>query len=234
MRVHYLQHVPFEGLGSIETALQERQATISVTRLYAQESLPSQESFDLLIVMGGPMSINDEAIYPWLVAEKAFIRATIDADKPVLGICLGAQLIAGCCGGRVYPNADKEIGWFDIAPQPTDDSTTFTFAEPLPVFHWHGETFTLPTGARLLASSTACRHQAFQLAGKPVIGLQCHLETTPDSLLALVEHCGDELVPAPYIQSKETLLATPATSFARINQQMNEVLEYLLAYATKA
>ena len=231
MRVHYLQHVPFEGLGSIETALQQRQASITVTRLYEQAPLPPQESFDLLIVMGGPMSINDEAIYPWLVAEKAFIRATIAADKPVLGICLGAQLIAGCCGGKVYPNADKEIGWFDIVPQPTDDPCTFAFAEPLPVFHWHGETFTLPAEARLLASSTACRHQAFQLAGKAVIGLQCHLETTPDSLRALVEHCGDELITAPYIQSKAALLATPASYFAPIHRQMNQVLDYLLSHA---
>lgn len=234
MRVHYLQHVPFEGLGSIETALQARQATITVTRLYEQPAFPVQESFDLLIVMGGPMSIHDEAIHPWLVAEKAFIRATIDSGKPVLGICLGAQLIAACCGGTVYPNADKEIGWFNIEPQSTDHSSAFAFAEPLPVFHWHGETFTLPADALLLASSTACRHQAFQLTGKPVIGLQCHLETTPGSLQALVEHCGDELVTAPYIQSKEALLATQANYFARINQQMIKVLEYLMGHAGKA
>lgn len=233
MRIHYLQHVPFEGLGSIETALQARHATITVTRLYEQQALPAQEHFDLLIVMGGPMSINDETIHPWLVAEKAFIRASIEAGKPVLGICLGAQLIASCCGATVYPNADKEIGWFPIEPQATDDASTFVFRQALPVFHWHGETFTLPADARLLASSVACRHQAFQLAGKPVIGLQCHLETTPDSLQALVSHCGDELVPAPYIQSKATLLATPASYFQRINQQMVEVLEYLMGYAVK-
>ena len=107
MRAHYLQHVPFEGLGSIETWLHSAHATISATRLYEEAHFPALDSFDLLIIMGGPMSVNDDEIYPWLAREKAFIAAAIAADKAVLGICLGAQLIAAVCGATIYANPIK-------------------------------------------------------------------------------------------------------------------------------
>ena len=112
MKAHYLQHVPFEGLGSIETWLQSIRAAVSVTKFFEDPTLPDPDNLDLLVVMGGPMSVNDEQKFPWLAAEKEFIRKAIEKDKAVIGICLGAQLIAGAMGAAVYPNKEKEIGWF--------------------------------------------------------------------------------------------------------------------------
>ena len=230
MRAHYLQHVPFEGLGSIETWLHSAHATISATRLYEEAHFPALESFDLLIIMGGPMSVNDDEIYPWLAREKAFIAAAIAADKAVLGICLGAQLIAAVCGATIYANPLKEIGWFPITPIPGSGAGSFCFDEPATVFHWHGETFTLPPGAHHLARSAACNHQAFQLAGKAVIGLQFHLETTPESLRGMVQHCGEELQVSDTIQSAESLLASPPEAFVAVNQLMARLLQYLTTH----
>ena len=101
MRAHFLQHVPFEGLGSIESWLHANGYQISATRLFDSEALPSLDEIDLLIAMGGPMSVNDEQEYPWLTTEKEFVRDAIHSGKPVLGICLGAQLIAAALGARV-------------------------------------------------------------------------------------------------------------------------------------
>ncbi len=112
MRAHYLQHVPFEGLGSIEPWLIDAGYTITSTHLFETAEFPEPDDFDLLVVMGGPMSINDEAVYPWLTPEKRFLRQVMETGKPVLGICLGAQLIAGCLGAKIFPNEEKEIGWF--------------------------------------------------------------------------------------------------------------------------
>ena len=114
MRAHYLQHVPFEGLGSIAPWLESAGYQITGTKLYESTTIPNPEQFDLLIIMGGPMSVNDEERFPWLRIEKQFIRQTIESGKAVLGICLGAQLIASAMGESVYPNRRKEIGWFPI------------------------------------------------------------------------------------------------------------------------
>ncbi|WP_200821297.1 type 1 glutamine amidotransferase [Oceanicoccus sp. KOV_DT_Chl] len=118
MRAHYLQHVPFEGLGSIETWLHTAGYDISSTKLYAAESLPALDGIEMLIIMGGPMSVNDEEQYPWLGNEKTFIQQAIDSGIPVLGICLGAQLIASAMGAKIFANPVKEIGWFPITSVP--------------------------------------------------------------------------------------------------------------------
>ena len=225
MRAHYLQHVPFEGLGSIENWLQRNGYAITSTRFYEHPDVPEVDGIDLLIVMGGPMSVNDEAEYPWIVAEKAFIRAVVAANKPVLGICLGAQLIASALGAAVYPNTVKEIGWFPVRATDGKDAR-FQFPETVDVFHWHGETFDLPPRAIQLAESDGCQHQAFQI-GDRVMGLQFHLETTPASVQALTTHCRDELVAEDTIQSAETMLAAPPDRYETINGLMADILEYL-------
>jgi GMP synthase-like glutamine amidotransferase len=114
MRAHYLQHVPFEGLGSIESWLKAAGYAITQTRWYEPADLPAPEELDLLVVMGGPMSVNDEAAYPWLVEEKRFIRRVIEAGRSVLGVCPGAQLIASSLGARVYPNRPRYVQTEDV------------------------------------------------------------------------------------------------------------------------
>lgn len=226
MKVHVLQHVPFEGLGNIEPWLAARSAEVSWTRFHeAGAVLPAVEAVDFLIVLGGPMSVNDEAALPWLVDEKRFIAAAVARGTPVLGICLGAQLIASAHGARVYPGEHKEIGWFPVTGQPVSDAA-FAFPAVLDVFHWHGETFDLPEGAVLLASSVACRHQAYQL-GERAVGLQFHVETTPASAQSMLLHCADELVDAPYIQPAAAIASTRADNYAAVEVLMYRLLDWL-------
>ena len=226
MRAHYLQHVPFEGLGSIEPWLMLAGYDITNTRFFETAELPGINEIDLLIIMGGPMSVNDEIELPWLIREKRFIGDAIDNGKPVLGICLGAQLIASAMGAKIFPNAFKEIGWFPIQGISSIDSSAFRFPASTEVFHWHGETFDLPTGAILLARSEGCENQAFQI-GKSVIGLQFHLETTPESAMELVSNCRDELVAGEYIQTEQDILSAPQERYRTINSLMSDILQYL-------
>ena len=222
-----MQHIPFEGLGNIHTWLQSMRTDVTVTKFFESPTLPDVDDLDLLIIMGGPMSVNDEADHPWLAAEKQFIRSAIENDKAVIGICLGAQLIAGAMGAAVYPNREKEIGWFPIAGEMTDGAEeSFLFPQELLVFHWHGETFDLPDGAMRLAGSTACENQAFQL-GRRVIGLQFHLETTPDTARDLVHHCRDELQPSRYVQDAADILGVEASNYTEINAWMDKVLRFV-------
>lgn len=227
VRAHYLQHVPFEGLGSIADWLSARGAVVTATELFdPAQRLPAVEDFDLLIAMGGPMSVSDEAEYPWLVAEKALIADAVAAGKAVLGVCLGAQLIASALGAGVHPNPVKEIGWFPVAACPAPPPGAFVFPESAQVFHWHGDTFELPRGAVRLASSEACKNQAFQL-GERVMGLQFHLEVTPDSLAAMLADGAGELVSAAWIQSAESMQATEPACYAGVNALLERVLDYL-------
>ncbi|OPY08871.1 MAG: GMP synthase (glutamine-hydrolyzing) [Syntrophus sp. PtaB.Bin001] len=226
MNSHYLQHVSFEGLGSIEHWLEAAGYGISRTQFFDSASLPEPDEVDLLIVMGGPMSVNDEEEFPWLVREKRFILDVIEAGKSVLGVCLGAQLIASTLGARVYKNAVKEIGWFPVRGIPSADKTIFNFPLSAEVFHWHGETFDLPSGAIRIAASEGCENQAFQF-GRSVIGLQFHLETTPDSARELVKNCRNELLPSEYIQTEAEILAAPREKYRAINDLMNKVLSFL-------
>jgi len=227
MRAHYFQHVPFEGLGSIEPWLKKSGFKITSTRFYESAKLPDLKTIDLLVVMGGPMSVNDEDRFPWLIAEKQFIWDAIAKSKPVLGICLGAQLIANALGAGVYPNKVKEIGWFPIQGIESNDQPIFEFPESINVFHWHGETFDLPLDAIRLAKSDVCENQAFQF-GKSVMALQFHLETTPASAQALVTNCQDELIPAPFIQTEEKILSANPAHYKSINDLMDTVLSFLL------
>ena len=148
------------------------------------------------------------------------------AGKPVLGICLGAQLIANSMGGEVFPNSVKEIGWLPIQAANSANSDVFQFPEEIDVFHWHGETFSLPSGAVQIAESKGCKNQAFQL-GANVIGLQFHLETTSSSAQAIVDNCRNELVEDEYIQTEKDILSAPQERYSSINSLMENILEYL-------
>lgn len=228
MRVHYLQHVPFEDLGSMRRVLLESGHSISASRLYAPHSLPSSEQFDWLIVMGGPMGVYDDGEYPWLVPEKRLIEAAIRDHKIVLGVCLGAQLIADVLGASVYANPHKEIGWFPIHRTVATAASSIgsSFLESIEAFHWHGDTFDLPAGAVHLGRSAACENQAFAF-GQRVLALQYHLETTQESAERLIENCAHELDDGgPYVQSAVDMLSNEGR-FTRINNTMKTVLGQL-------
>lgn len=226
MRAHYLQHAPFEGLGSIETWLRDAGYGITATQLFSGDLLPQLDQLDLLIIMGGPMSVNDEAEYPWLVSEKAFIRKVIDAGIPVLGVCLGAQLIVNAMGSAVSPNSEPEIGWFPVRRIDHGQVGAFCLPEELSVLHWHGQTFDMPQGAVHLARSEACANQAFQL-GPNVIGLQFHLEATRSLIRDFIESCADDLQPARYVQPAEVIQAVEQTQLDATSKVMNDILTYL-------
>ena len=227
MNAHYLQHVPFEGLGSIAPWLEKKGIEVSSTKFFESSALPDPQSIDFLIIMGGPMSVNDTKIYPWLRLEIQFIKEVIALEKPVLGICLGAQLIARAMGSRVYANREKEIGWFPVHKVAATSNFNFSFPPSTVVFHWHGETFDLPENSILLASSEGCENQAFQI-GSSVIGLQFHLETIPQSAHEIVSNCGSELVPSRYIQTETELRSATPEMYASINNLMESILNYLV------
>lgn len=227
MRVHYLQHVPFEGLGAIRPWLDERKWQVTGTHLYQNEPLPSISDIDWLIVMGGPMSANDESKHSWLMAEKDFIGQAINYNKSVLGICLGSQLIADVLGAKVYQNLEPEIGWFplELTPHGRQHTVGRLLPENSDVFHWHGETFDLPQGALHLARSQVCENQAFAY-GDRVLGLQFHLETTRATLEALVHGCASELKKKPFIQSPNQMMSDPSR-FTRLHQMLKPILNIL-------
>lgn len=205
MIVHSLEHQSYEGPGKIADWVQARGHSLTHTALYSGEIPPPLAAFDMLAVMGGSMNIYEHRHHPWLVAEKEFIAAAIAAGKPALGICLGAQLIADVLGGKVFQNAEKEIGWWPI--RVIERRAPFAaFPEQLTVMHWHGDTFSLPPGARRVAESEACAQQAF-VQGDRVVGLQFHLEQGSVAVSELARACAAELVPARYVQSPEELIA---------------------------
>jgi len=232
MRFHLLQHVSFEGPAAIEDWLTNNNHSLTMTKFFQGDGLPEQEEFDVLIVMGGPMGVDDVEQYPWLIEERQFIQRSIQNDKPILGICLGAQLIAHACDARVIKNKYREIGWFDISVNNENLPTILKdiFPDNIEVFHWHGDTFEIPEGAIHFAASEACNNQGFILNNK-VIGLQFHIETTADSATLLVQNCGDELDGSTYVQSEGEILAD-STRFKKINWILFSLLENLTKYAS--
>ena len=225
MHVHFLQHVPFEGAGSIASWIERRRARATWTRMYRGEKLPPLDKVDLLILLGGPMSVNDAGNLPWLAIEKEYIRDAIAWGGRVLGICLGAQLIASALGARVYRSRTKEIGWYLVEGIPAP-GLSFPFPPSFPAFHWHGETYDLPTGALRLARSVDCEQQAFQV-GRNVLGLQFHLEVTLESVQSLIENCGEDLKGGT--QSATEIRDVEPSKYAFINAIMDRVLDYMVA-----
>lgn len=227
MRVHWLQHAEHEELGCIAPWLASRRCKVTHTALHDGEPLPSADDFDWLIVMGGPMNIYEHDRYPWLIAEKALIRDACVKDKKILGICLGAQLLADVLGGRTTQNRQAEIGWFDVSLTEEGRGNAFLagFPTAFPAFHWHVDTFAIPQGSRSLLKSDACVNQGFA-AGPARLGLQFHLEVTHADAQRWLEE--DPPEPAAYVQSRHEMLRDPAR-FAAQNSLMVRVLERFVA-----
>jgi GMP synthase-like glutamine amidotransferase len=264
LRIHVFQHVPFEGPAFIGEWLTSRGHRLTTTSFFSRQPdapLPRIADYDWLIVMGGPMSVNDTDTYPWITAERDCIRDAVSAGKTVLGICLGAQLIAAALGAGVYPNYYREIGWFPVSIEPRsaggnsdagggraaavaeaadtapgNPTALFSqFPPSITALHWHGETVSLPAGAELLARSDACVNQAFSV-GDRVLGLQFHLEATRESARELVEGSADDLAgDGPYVSSRDEILGETAP-FAQSNRHMESILAYLerLTYSESA
>lgn len=207
-RIHCIEHAAHESPGRIADWVVERGHSFAATRVYAGEPLPLEDSFDALVVMGGPMGVHDGARFAWLTEEKRLIEAALQADKRVLGVCLGAQLIADVAGARVYKNRFQEIGWFPVHGTEAG-RTQWGLPNQLNVFHWHGDTFDLPKNAVHLAKSAACEQQMFAL-GTNVLGIQFHLEVTRAGIDEFVRHGSSELGDGPYVQSLSAMGGTDA------------------------
>ena len=223
-RLHYLQHVPFEDPGIILPWANERGHTVTATKLFEEVALPLVDEFEFLVVMGGPMGVHDVDQYPWLNAEVDFIRQVVESGKPILGICLGAQLIAHALGADVKKNDQPEIGWWPVALTESGRKHGW-LPDRLDVLHWHGDTFDIPASAEHHAVSEACTNQAFLYRGN-VFGMQFHLEATEAGLRRLADHCRGDLVSAPFVASEEALFSDSA-KFHAANQVMRSVLDQL-------
>ena len=225
LRIHYFQHEPFEGLGCIEQWAIKSGHILSSTKFYENHLLPEISSFDWLIIMGGGMNVYEEDKYPWLRTEKEFIRHSIGSNKIILGICLGSQLIAAALGSKVYPNIEKEIGWFNIYMTDPGKAENLLagFGSFLKVFHWHGDTFDLPRGAIHLFQSEGCINQAFILNGK-VFALQFHLETTLSDLKIMIENGKNELSKDRFIQTEAEIMSN-TNLIAGMNKKLWQILD---------
>ncbi|MBA2295755.1 MAG: type 1 glutamine amidotransferase [Actinobacteria bacterium] len=175
-----LQHIACEPPAAYEDVLVDRGASIYRVELDEGESLPERRDFDAVIAMGGPMSANDEAEFPWLVAEKRYVAEVVRSGTPFWGVCLGVQLLAASLGARVYEGPEPEVGLLpvELTDEGLADAVFADLPDSLLTLQWHGDTFDLPEGAVRLAGSPAYANQAFRFGR--AYGVQFHLEVTPD------------------------------------------------------
>jgi len=208
MRIHVIRHVPFEGPELIAEWAEARGHTLGESFALTEE-YPRFDEVDLVAVMGGPMAADDHDSNPWLSAEKRYLNRAVSQGVSILGVCLGAQILAEVAGGRVCRNIGSEIGWFPVnATEAAETDPVFSaFPDGLAVGHWHGDTFDLPAGARPMLSSEATPNQAFSLAGGRLVGLQFHLEWTAEGLEQLIAECGEDFAAAGrYVTSPDEML----------------------------
>lgn len=236
LRVHYFQHIAGEGFGSCYEYLKAHQAKITATEFFALpvdlplelEALPDIDEVDLLIIMGGTMSVNDEANYPWLKLEKRWLRRYLSAGKPAIGLCLGGQLIANALGASVSRNQHQELGWMDVGRVSHVPENYFQIPEKINIMQWHSETFEIPRGGVRLAQNNVCQNQMYQI-GRNVLGFQFHPEMTPHALQLLIENEEDSAVfNGEYVQPIAELKKTIKSKFEQGNQLLNRAIEYVV------
>ncbi len=230
MNIHFFLHVPYEGPDQISQWCKKHGHTYTTTRFYEDSSLPDINTFDWLIIMGGPMSIHDDHLYPWLTEEKTFIKEVIKKNKIVLGICLGSQLIANALGAKVYRNDEKEIGWFPVTNTREAKELWDFIPTSFTPFHWHGDTFELPKGAIQLSHSEATKNQAF-IYNKKVLGLQYHIELSREGIREIGENSLDDITDGPFIQSFDDFSGN-IRHFENNHRILDGILQYLLLQTT--
>lgn len=236
LRVHYFQHIAQEGFGSCYAYLKAMGAEITATEFFALppdfpldiEALPSVDQVDLLIIMGGTMSVNDEVNYAWLKVEKRWIRRYLATEKAVIGLCLGGQLIASALGATVEKNTIIELGWTKVHATKEVPSSSFALPEEFEVMQWHEETFALPKGAIKLAGNLACANQAYQI-GQHVLAFQFHPEITPTALQLFVEHTQDQPITMQVdFEYLHALQKSKSEKFIEGNQILKSAIDYVL------
>ena len=199
-----LTHVAFEGPARIADWARDRGHDLTVVRADLASELHPPARLDGLVVMGGPMSATDS--FPWMLRELAFIERMLNQEAPVLGVCLGAQLLAHIFGAQVHRAEHKEIGWWPVRRMQNAGMPVVQLPESFVPLHWHGETFELPKRAIRLAESEAIANQAFLLDSR-VLGLQFHVEATPSSVRAIVEGAASDISEGPYEQTAQDIVA---------------------------
>lgn len=192
-RVLVITHVPHEQLGTFEPAFKKAGLALDFLNAASAKVWPQPASFDGLVVMGGPMSVHDQTKYPFLKKEIQLIQSAVKSKKPVLGICLGSQLLAAALGAKVYKNHTKEIGWYPLMREPAADGDSLceAFGQTETVFQWHGDTFDLPEGAVQLFSAPLCQQQAFRY-GSNAYGFQFHVEVDEAMIRAWLLNAGNK------------------------------------------
>ena len=230
LRFLSIEHVPQEGVGTISAYIRDLGGQLIRHRQYQQQSLSvPHDDYDVLVAMGGPMGVHDGDQYSWLNDELRFIREAISRDKSVLGVCLGAQMIAKALGAEVRKHSCTEIGWFPILFEDVFLGTPLgqKLDRQMDVLHWHGDTFATPPGAMRIAGSEACANQGFLYEGR-VLGLQFHLEMGVEEVDVMTEHFKDELLPEKFVQGGEEIKARTTESAAPAQRALFSILDGLL------
>jgi GMP synthase-like glutamine amidotransferase len=223
VKICVLQHAAYEGPGEIATWAKLRGHDVDVRHLYCGDTLPALEEFDLLVIMGGEMNIYQYRDWPWLQAESHFIQGALNAGKPAVGICLGAQFLADALGSRVVQNPVHELGWFPVTWTAESREIFAELPSASPVLHWHGDRFGLPMGATRLAVSDGCAEQGFLFPGK-ALGLQFHMEVDPDLVKLYVESQG-EWPKGKYVQDPKQILAEAVAHCDRNSALLHGMLD---------
>lgn len=208
MKINAIRHVEFEGMGMIRDWADERGHEVTETHLWKDFRFENIGNSDVLMIFGGPMGIYDYKNYPWLKEEKEYIKQSVFSGKKVLGVCLGAQLLADVLGGKVVKNEHKEIGWHAV--QGTFKAHAYfpgiTRMQPQTVFHWHGDKFEIPERCERVFQSEGCENQGFVSSDGQVVGLQFHFEMGKENVEDLLKNCKNELKErGRYIQSAEKI-----------------------------
>ncbi len=227
METYIFQHVEFEGPGILQKLLESRGHNIHVVKLYAGDPIPHEDDIDFAIMLGGPMSVLDEANYPYFVREKELCRDMIQLGKPLLGICLGAQMIASAFRAAIINAPEKEVGWFPVQWNDCSDKHG-TGKGTINALHWHGQMFKIPKEASKLASSEGCENQAFKLGS--AIALQFHLEASPESVKSMLKNCSEDYAntSGKFIQSEKEIRELSSQYMKEANDFMEKIIDSML------